>query len=349
MKTSRMTLVGTLVGTLVVVACSDPRSPAAPLAPSFTTTAPQSTTYSGQATVVQATVLGQSIQLVNAGPLPPEGGAAKDNLLEATVPGLLSAEVLHAATIAGGSHSRSEASVANVTVTAGGNTITAGFLMARAEARCTDGTASASGSSEIVLLTINSQTVVVSGDPNQTITLPNVSVVINEQRRDGAGDITVNALHVVVPGVADVVVSSAHADIGCPIAPPPPPPPPPPGCPGFVTGGGWITAPSQAKGNFGVAGGIKNGGLWGHLTYQDHGSNGPKVKSTGVTAYTVTDETSRHIEGTADIDGRAGTYQVDVTDAGEPGRNDVFALTLSTGYAASGTLAGGNIQLHKCQ
>src|SRR6267378_8010073 len=295
MKTSRMTLVGTLVGTLVVVACSDPRSPAAPLAPSFTTTAPQSTTYSGQATVVQATVLGQSIQLVNAGPLPPEGGAAKDNLLEATVPGLLSAEVLHAATIAGGSHSRSEASVANVTVTAGGNTITAGFLMARAEARCTDGTASASGSSEIVLLTINSQTVVVSGDPNQTITLPNVSVVINEQRRDGAGDITVNALHVVVPGVADVVVSSAHADIGCPIA------------------------PSQAKGNFGVAGGIKNGGLWGHLTYQDHGSNGPKVKSTGVTAYTVTDETSRHIEGTADIDGRAGTYQVDVTDAGEPG------------------------------
>ena len=347
MKTSRMTLVGTLVGTLVVVACTDPQSPAAPLAPSFTTTAPQSTTYSGQATVVQATVLGQSLQLVNAGPLPPEGGAAEDNLLVATVPGLLSAEVLHAATVAGGSHSRSEASVANVTVTAGGNTITAGFLMARAEARCTDGTASASGSSEIVLLTINSQTIVVSGEPNQTIGLPTGSVVINEQRRDGAGAITVNALHVVVTGVADVVVSSAHADIGCPTAPPPPPPP---GCPGFVTGGGWITVtPSQAKGNFAVAGGIKNGGLWGHLSYQDHGPNGPKVKGTGVTGYTVISETSRRIDGTADIDGQAGTYQVDVTDAGEPGRNDLFALKLSTGYAASGTLQGGNIQIHNCQ
>src|SRR2546426_3645249 len=163
MKTSRMTLVGTLVSVLVVVACSDPRSPAAPLAPSFTTTAPQSTTYSGQATVVQATVLGQSFQLVNAGPLPPEGGAAEDNLLVATVPGLLSAEVLHAATVAGGSHSRSEASVANVTVTAGGGTLTPRLLHGRAGVPRTGGTASRGGSSEIVLLTINSQTIVVSG------------------------------------------------------------------------------------------------------------------------------------------------------------------------------------------
>jgi hypothetical protein len=41
------------------------------------------------------------------------------------------------------------------------------------------------------------------------------------------------------------------------------------------------------------------------------------------------------------------TYQVDVTDNGEPGKNDSFAITLSNGYSASGTLAGGNIQLHK--
>jgi hypothetical protein len=35
-----------------------------------------------------------------------------------------------------------------------------------------------------------------------------------------------------------------------------------------------------------------------------------------------------------------------VSDQGEPGRNDTFDLTLSTGYHASGTLAGGNIQVH---
>ena len=90
---------------------------------------------------------------------------------------------------------------------------------------------------------------------------------------------------------------------------------------------------------------MKNGGLWGHLSYIDHGSDGLKVKRTGVTAYSGTG-TSRHIEGTADIDGASGTYAVDVADNGEPGRNDTFSLKLSNGYTASGNLAGGNIQLH---
>jgi hypothetical protein len=170
-------------------------------------------------------------------------------------------------------------------------------------------------------------------------------IVINEQSSNGPGDITVKALHVTVPGVADVIIASAHADITCP-APPFPGP-----CAGsdFVTGGGWILAPSGSKANFAVAGGIKNGAGWGHLQYIDHG-NGPRVKGTGVTMYTVTGPTTRHIEGTADIDGVPGTYKVDVADNGEPGRNDTFSLTLSTDYSASAFLNGGNIQLHSpCQ
>jgi len=95
-----------------------------------------------------------------------------------------------------------------------------------------------------------------------------------------------------------------------------------------------------------VAGGKKDGALWGHLNYIDHGSNGPKVKGTGLTDYEVVDATTRHIEGTAEIDGQPGTYKVDVADNGEPGRADTFALVLSTGYKASGQLSGGNVQLH---
>ena len=70
-----------------------------------------------------------------------------------------------------------------------------------------------------------------------------------------------------------------------------------------------------------------------------------------MTAYKGGDGTTRHIEGTAQVDGQDGTYQVDVTDNGEPGRNDSFKLHLSSGYNASGTLGGGNIQLHQpsCQ
>jgi len=344
MKLSHSPPVAALAAALLVSACSDARHPAAPR-PAFLATAASATTYSGRATVVQAGVLGQQINLGDTGPLPPEGGAQEKSLLDATVPELLSVEILHASTVGEGNHSRSEASVAQLSVAAGGNTISAGFLMARAEARCTDGGATTSGSSEIAELTINNASIVVSGEPNQTILLPNGQVVINEQNT-APGDITVNALHVVVNGVADVVVSSAHADIGCPQ----PLPPPPPSCPDFVTGGGWITGtPSGAKGNFAVAGGFKNGALWGHLNYFDHGG-GPKVKGTGVTGYDVIDEVTRHISGTAEIDGQPGfTYDAEVADLGEPGRSDRFALSLSNGYHASGNLEGGNIQLHTCR
>jgi hypothetical protein len=296
---------------------------------------------------VQATVLGGApiapITLVEAGPLPTTGGSDQKSLLEANVPGVLTAEVLHAATVAQGNRSSSEASVAEVSVTAGGNSVSAGFLMARAEAKCTGGNASVSGSSEIARLVINDQTIVVGGAPNQTITLPNGRVIINEQQ-SGSGDITVNALHVIVDGIADVVVASAHADIGCPTTPPPPPP----SCPDFITGGGWIEGtPSGARANFAVAGGMKSGALWGHLNYIDHGSNGPKVKGTGVTGYGVVDATTRWIDGTAEIDGQPGfTYRVDLSDEGEPGRADRFHLHLSNGYDATGVLNGGNLQLH---
>jgi len=348
MRISPLSITSALICALLVSACSETRNPAAPKPSSLISSPSQSTTFSGDATVVRATVLGVSTELVRAGPLPSSGGADEETLLEASVPGLLTAEVLHASTVGQGDHSRSEASVARVALTVGGNDISAGFLMARAEARCVNGAPTTSGGSEIAELTINGQTIAVSGAPNQTITLPNGSgsVVINEQQSAGPGDITVNALHVVVTGVADVIIASAHADIGCPAAPPPPPSP---SCRDFVTGGGWITGtPSGARANFAVAGGLKNGALWGHLNYIDHGAN-LKVKGTGVTAYEETGPTSRRIMGTAEINGQPGTYTVNVADNGEPGRDDTFDLSLSNGYSARGQLAGGNIQLHGCK
>jgi len=307
-----------------------------------TSVAANQTTFSGQATVVKATVLGlPPVVLSDTGPLPAEGGAREASLLQASVPGLLSAEALHAATVGQGNHSRSEASVANLNLTVGGNTIGAGFLMARASASCSGSTPSFSGSSEILALAVNGQTIAVSGQPNQTVNLPVGYIVINEQSSSGKGrhgEITVNALHVVISGVADVIISSAHADIDC--APPAPP------CRDFVTGGGQINPP---RANFGVAGGSKANGLWGHLTYLDH-ANGLRVKGTAVTAYLVTGPTTRHIEGLADVNGQGGfNYRVDLADNGEPGRNDSFRLELSNGYVSSGALTGGNIQLHVCK
>jgi hypothetical protein len=137
--------------------------------------------------------------------------------------------------------------------------------------------------------------------------------------------------------------------VGCAAGSPGPgpgPQPDPGSCSDRVTGGGHIKI-ERDKANFGVTAGFsRKGKLRGHLTYLDHGTD-MKVKGTGVTAYVALDARTRHIEGTASINGAAGTYVVEVTDNGEPGKHDKFAITLSTGYSASGTLDGGNIQLHK--
>jgi len=71
--------------------------------------------------------------------LPSSGGAQEASLLSASVPGLLTANVLHATTVGQGNQTRSEASVADVDLIAGGNRVTADFLMARATAKCGPG------------------------------------------------------------------------------------------------------------------------------------------------------------------------------------------------------------------
>jgi hypothetical protein len=122
----------------------------------------------------------------------------------------------------------------------------------------------------------------------------------------------------------------------------------------FVTGGGFIVH-NGAKANFGVAGGVKHGAFWGHLEYNDHGTSPPlKVHGTSVDSYYYIDAKTRYMQGTCKVNGVAGfTYEVKVTDNGEPGRdNDEFSINVSNGYSAGawagdGPIRGGNIQLHK--
>jgi hypothetical protein len=310
-------------------------------------------TFSGRATAVSGSALGVPLTFSDTGFQSGSDFAAQASGPSVSVANptgsgtLLSVETLHASTIGQGDRARSEASLANVTLSVAGNTVSASFLMARAMAVCTGSGPALSGSSELANVTINGQSIAVSGAPNQTVSVPPVTVYINKQSST-TNAIDVTALEVVVANpvggapLADVSFSRVHADVTCAG---------PPNCgtgKDFITGGGWIIPQSgSGKATFAVAGGIKNGAFWGHLEYIDH-NTGLKVHGTGVTAYAVTGPTSRHIEGTADINGAAGTYKTDVADNGEPGRGvDTFAITLSTGYTASNTLGGGNIQLHQ--
>jgi hypothetical protein len=122
---------------------------------------------------------------------------------------------------------------------------------------------------------------------------------------------------------------------------------PPASTPGAkITGGGWI-AVTGGKATFGLTARTRsNGTPDGHLTYQDHPLD-RTVKSTAITAVVVNAPCAR-ILGTATVNGVGSFgFQVDVCDNDEPGKDvDTFSIVMSDGYTASGTLGGGNIQLH---
>jgi hypothetical protein len=309
-------------------------------------------TFGGYATGAQVTVTatGTSIRAA-AGSLPPSGGGVDASLLVGDVPGSatggvvsLSAGVMHSAA-SGITETHAEASMADITLTASGNQITADFLVARSTAVCAP---AAAGSSEISNLVINGQSIVVTGAPNQTVTLPNGTAVINEQFPNVGGTsatLSVNALHVQtndpVTGqpVADVLLGTIRAEIECVGGGP--------STAINTTGGGWIEV--GGKQTFGFSAKQQDGNTSGHLEYNDHVS-GLTLHGTSITSV-VTAACSSEIKGgaTSNQDG-AVTFTLDVTDGGEPGAgNDTFTITVDqTGYTRTGpTIAGGNIQVHE--
>lgn len=170
-------------------------------------------TVGGQARAVQATIaspLGaQTRVLADTGTLSAADDARNASAMSGAVPALLTSGVLHATTVGGPDQVTSEASVADLNVTIAGLNVRAEFAMARTRATAAGEPAP---SAQIRGLTINGVPVDVSGAPNQTVPLGIGRIVINEQQTS-AGTSTVTALHVVVDGVADVVVAAASARV----------------------------------------------------------------------------------------------------------------------------------------
>lgn len=135
----------------------------------------------------------------------------------------------------------------------------------------------------------------------------------------------------------------------------------------FTTGGGFVFKdpwPEGPRVNFGIVGGCKNEGFYGHINIKDHGT-GLHVNGR-VTAYFTPEPGSafRDLCGVArtnDPDFPTVRFRVRTRDNGEPGGDDLFGVKLTEGSDASmvyllttrelgppGTTGGGgNIQLHK--
>lgn len=167
----------------------------------------------GQAMAVSATLAGllggTTTTLGSTGSLSGPTDAREASQLSGDILSGLTGEALHATTIGWPDQVASEASLANLALSLPGATIGADFVMAQAQSVLNGGS---SGSSSLSNLLVNGAPIAVSGEPNQSISIPGGLMVINQQSTSASG-IVVNALRVVVFGVADVVVGSATAGI----------------------------------------------------------------------------------------------------------------------------------------
>jgi hypothetical protein len=316
-------------------------------------TAATAQTFGGTATGAQVTVpaTGTTVRAAT-GSLSASGGTSDASLLVANIPSTvtggavaLSAGTMHSA-ISGITETHSESSSADLNLTVSGNQITADFLMVRDVASCGP---AVSGEVQVSNLVINGQSITVTGAANQTITLPNGSLVINQQSSSispPSATATITAIYVhtqdAITGqpLADVWVATVSAEITCQGGGP--------SSATSGTAGGWLAPSAPAftgKATFGTAANTNGGALSGHLEYNDHGV-GLTVHS--VTIDSVTTGCTTTATGTADTNLYGPqTFRVDISDNGEPGSSDSFSISLApSGYSRAGNLAGGNIQVH---
>ena len=174
---------------------------------------PTTTTASsvvGSASAVSSTVLGFTTVLGGTGTLSGVNDARDASMTVGSLPSILTAETLSAATIGWPDQVYSTASLTNLSMTVAGIGITADSVMAQAaQIAGSAGT----GSSSFSNLAIAGVPISVTGAPNQVVAIPGGVVTINEQTISSTGAVVVNALHVAVAGVTNLVVASATAGI----------------------------------------------------------------------------------------------------------------------------------------
>jgi len=308
-------------------------------------------TYRGQATVVNATVLGSNAKVSDTGSLGAGGGTRSAALVTFNnTLGVLSGTAAGASTTGFGNKTVSQASVADLDLDVEGNLITAKVLASFAQAFNTGGVPAVRGDSVVLGLTINGKAIVVSGSPNQKVALPNGYVIINQHYRADAASLTVIALRVVVNGVADVMISRANAGIGPCTSCVPGQCSGTPNCSDpsdFTIGSASFKVSSTARASLDLGLGIKNGTKTGHLVFVDATAN-VKAKVTAITRYDIVSANKRHIEALAEVNGQANVkLTLDVTDNGTPDNQDYVNLQLATGYKLTANVSAGFLQVHK--
>lgn len=115
--------------------------------------------------------------------------------------------------------------------------------------------------------------------------------------------------------------------------------------PGKVTGGIKIALPVKyGTGGFNFM--TRGGEPQGVLQYEDHGT-GSNLHTSAIEAIAIEGQVA-WIWGKVQFEGDLQRFRLRLVDAGEPGLEDRFELTVAPGYKAGfgETLGGGNVQIH---
>jgi hypothetical protein len=124
-----------------------------------------------------------------------------------------------------------------------------------------------------------------------------------------------------------------------------------PNCEIKISDGGWIIAMNGDQGTFGGNAKVSStGNASGQQEYQDHGPlQALTVNTIDVTAVSCSsDRTKASIFGHATVNGSGSyEYEIDLTDNGEPGINDMYRILIPGVAYESGSqrLQGGNVQI----
>ena len=320
-------------------------------------TSAQPNSVSGEAFGISVNAAGVRVGPTPHVVLPPDGGMVRDQLLSITVPNAAASTTLGVVTTGSiGPNTASAQSSATVEQVNLLNGVVAAQLvvaMSSSTANGSTATSTAEGSTLIGLSINGSPPVDVAPSPNTTIPIPGGAVILNEQITGGDGvhtsALTVNMIHVVLKDpltgtiTADIIVSSAHSDVNFV--------PAPKTGNAFMTGGGKLGTGRDIA-TFGFNAGSRGGVLHGELQYIDHAA-GLNVHSLSIDSFGLVGEASCvTFSGSARVNNADG-YSFTVNQAcdnGEPGvGHDTFDISVSgpgVSYSRSGTLTGGNLQLH---
>jgi len=319
-------------------------------------TSAHSNSVSGEAFGISVNAAGVRVGPTPHVVLPPDGGMVRDQLLNISVPNAAASTTLGVVTTGSigpsTASAQSSASVENVNLLNG--LVTSRIVVAMSSSTADGSTAtSTSEGSTLIGLSINgSPPTDVTPPPNTRISLPGVTVILNEQIFEGDGvhtsALTVNMIHVVLNDptgtiTGDIIVASAHSDVNFV--------PAPKAGNAFMTGGGKLGTGRDIA-TFGFNAGSRGGVLHGQLQYIDHAAS-LKVHSLSIDSFgLITGTACVTFSGSArvnNIDGYSFTVNR-ACDNGEPGvGHDTFDISVSgpgVSYSRNGTLTGGNLQLH---